>query len=488
MDSLLPLIKSLNRSEVRTLKNLLAINSSGVENDKRADLFERIQKSRNHDEQVVARLLGYSGSSEKAYINLKSRLRDDILNLLMLQEDGRAFETAFAQAAFECRRWLIQGELLLARGVYDGAIDVLEKALHQAHKYELHAEFILIADLLRNHSAVKGDLDTFKGINELIAEGQGDLNSVLKAKQSYYEITVPGLLHVNTQRGYKVQAGELLSKLENKGRRTSSSRIAFYQHLAALNYYSALREFPEALRHGRKLLKQVSEDQLLKSDANQAGVNMEMAGICLNTGDYACAVRHAETAVGLFKPGMVNHMQALMILFFAYFRSGNISEATRTLDLAQSHKQALVDPLLEHRIHLLRSGLLFSQGDYTQSGKLLKRCDGLLKAHDTWLPGWFLLDTLNDFEQQRIDRAATKLEAFRKQAARLGINEGARHTRLRSILHLMHAFVRAKDTNHLLLKEKTEITQLREATGDYHWNPAGYELIRFDEWLMKKVG
>jgi|GEM_PF-5224220 len=486
METLLPLIRSLGRTEVRLLRNYILSKSAG-ENCKRLDLFDRIQNSRKHDEQSIARLLGYSGAGEKAFINLKARLRSDILDMLMLQEDGKAFETAFAQAAFECRRSLIQGEMLLARGVYNGAIEVLENALHLAHRFELHGEFLLIADLLRNHTAVRGDLETFKGLNELMSEAQTDLNRVLRAKQTHYEITVPGLLDVSTRRGYKVQAGELLSQLEEKGRRTNSARIEFYRRLAALNYYTTLHEFPEALRNGRKLLQQVEEHVLLRSDANRAGVNMELAGVCLNTGDYGAAVTHAQTAVELFKPGMVNHMQALLILFFALFRSGDATAADKTLDQALAHRQAFVDPVMEPRINLLRSGLQFSKGEYKESVKLLRRCGRLQQERDVWLPGCFLMDTLNDYEQQRLELIACKLDAFRKQAVRLGLSRSHEHSRLRSIVQVMTSLVRARDLAKLMSKEKDQIALLRTAEGDYHWNPAGYELIRFDEWLLKKA-
>lgn len=487
MKTLQPLIRHLGKNEIRLLRSYIAAKCMDSPNDKRLSLLECILKSKNNDHNTIALLAGYKSAQDKAFVALKLRLKEDVLDMLLLQEGGQAFETAFAQAAFDCRKMLIQGELLQARGIYGAASDLLEKALHLAKRYELHAEFLSIADVLRNHAAVTGDLETFGGLNELMDDVQAKHNRVLRAKQMHYEIVLPGLMNAETIRGYKIKGNGLLSKLENHGKRESSSRIAFYHHLSALNFYSNLHEFPDALRYGQKLLKQVTDDPLMRSDANQAGVNMELAGVCLNTGDYEQAVKHAGAAVELFKPDMVNHMQALIILFFAHFRNGDADSAQRVIAKAYGHKQALAEPLLAARLHLMEAALLYSKKQLRDCARKLRLAQPLVKNGDIWFPGVFLIQSLNDLDMESYSVISARLSAFRKQAAKSGIAGNRSHTRLNSIVQFMSSVTKFKDIKHTLRKEKQEISLLRQASGDYYWNPAGYELIRFDDWIQSKA-
>lgn len=487
MKSLHPLLKNLSKNEVRLLRAYLASKALDSNNDKRLILLDVVLKNKNQDDRTVARMVGYTGSHEKSYINLKSRLRNDVLDMLMLQERGGAFETAFAQAAFDCRKMLMQGEMLLSRGVYDLGAELLEKSLTLARQYELHSEFIAIADVLRNHAAAAGDLDAFAGLSELMDEAQSSLSRVLRAKQMHYEIVLPGLMKADTISSYREQGNTLLSRLESQGKRSTSSRIAFYHHLSALNFYSNLHEFPEALRFGKKLLKQVTEDPLMSSDANCAGVNMELAGVCLNTGDYESAVLHAGKAVEMFRSGMVNQLQAMIILFFAHFRNGDCDQAETVLNKAFAHRQSDADPLLRSRLHLMQSALHYCRRELKHCVSHLSESQPLVKSRDVWFPGVFLLQSLTDIERESYHTVGPGLSVFRKLAAQAGIGSDRRYSRLAPITQVIAAVSRCRDVSEAVKKESERIEMLQQAQGDYYWNPAGYELIRFDEWILRKA-
>ena len=84
----------------------------------------------------------YKGEPNSAFSHLKNRLQKDILNILLLKEGSKKYETKFAQATFDCRRMLIEGQILMERGAYKAGEAVLTKARELAAEYDLYAEGI----------------------------------------------------------------------------------------------------------------------------------------------------------------------------------------------------------------------------------------------------------------------------------------------------------------------------------------------------------
>jgi tetratricopeptide (TPR) repeat protein len=486
MENIISIIKSLSSGEIKLIRQFYSLKSVD-ENHKRGKLFEILLSENHLSDSDWAKAIGYSRPGA-SFQNLKQRLKSDMLCMLLMQDSKSKFCTPYAQATFDCRRNLLQGEILMSRGVYDEALEILNKAAKTACKFQLYAEQIQIEDLIRNHVALKGNLSSFRKINQSIALNYKQLGNLLEAKKKHYEVITPRLMGVRSLPEYMKKAKITLDELSVLEKTSSSSRISLYNNLSSINYYSSSHDFLNAEKHALELLDAVENDQIVLSKANLAGANMELANIYLNTSNYPKAVEYGTKAVALFKKGMINELHANIILFFAHFRNNNLNEASKILTIAQHHRlmNAHQHPQLSSRIHLLRAALSFRQGDIDHSSAILKRNSELWRNEDSWMPGYYMLDLLILIEKKSVELAAYKFEAFRKMLHRHGL--GKPDMRISIIAKILKNLIaEGGDFFRIVPRSKNEIHLLSEAKEQYYWDPAGYEVIRFDEWFMKKV-
>ncbi|HET6989676.1 MAG TPA: hypothetical protein VFJ43_00055, partial [Bacteroidia bacterium] len=102
-----------------------------------------------------------------------------------------------------------------------------------------------------------------------------------------------------------------------------------------------------------------------------------------------------------------------------------------------------------------------------------------------WMPGYFLLESLTLLEKKSVDLATYRIEAFRKM---MGRNSFKDEQRIGAITRILKQLVRDEWNYKKLAPDKNkDIKMLAEAKEQFYWNPAGYEVIRFDEWLLQKV-
>ena len=485
MVELLSIVNALSPAEAKLVRHFYKLKNYG-EQKKRAELFDIIFNKKITDDKQAAKALGYSNQAS-AFKNLKVRLKSDVLSILLMQECSSKFSTPYAQAMFSCKRSLMQGEILMSRGIYDEALDMLKKAAKQAKKFELFGEQVLIEDLARNHLALRNKASAFEEISSSIEESYSRLGQLLEVKKKHYEINIPGLLAIDSFDEYRVKGMQIMNELSKVSNMSSSSRVKLFHDLTSLHYFSSIHDFDSALQHATRLLKAVETDTVVMSKSNQAGVNMELANIYLNVGKYEKAIAHASNAVELFKPGMINQLHSYVILFFAHFRNNDMTNASKVIRIALDHRLVKNQErsLMASRLHLLRAGLAFSEGDYELSAAILRENAELVQDKEGWMPGYFLLDSLILLEKEEVDLATFRIEAFRKLLRRHGLDK--KEYRIWEITSLLRQLVRENcDYTKLVKKQNRNINMLTEAKANFYFNPASYEVIRFDQWLLKK--
>ncbi|HEU4717072.1 MAG TPA: hypothetical protein VFU15_04535, partial [Bacteroidia bacterium] len=192
MKNLIALSESLNLAEIKLVKHLCK-HKSNDDPHKKEKLFDIVLKNKPVSDAAAARELGYA-RADNSFHNLKQRLRADIFSVLLMQKGTSKFSTPYAQALFECRRNLLHGEVLMSRGVYEEAADLLSKALKTAGRFQLYAEQMQIEDLLRNHTALSGNIYAFRTANDSIEKNYRLLGQMMEAKKKHYELTDPRLM------------------------------------------------------------------------------------------------------------------------------------------------------------------------------------------------------------------------------------------------------------------------------------------------------
>lgn len=485
MESLLTIVNNLSAGELKLIRHFYKLKNFGACR-KRVQLLELVVNQKISDNKQAAKLLGYTVSNASSFKHLKTRLKSDLLCMLLMQECSTKFSTPYAQATFDCRRFLMQGEILMSRGVYDEALDLLSKASKIANKFELFAEGLQIEDLRRNHIASRGNMKDFEEACSAIEENYVRLGKVMTAKRYHYEITTPSLHRVNSYAEY-IRHDNQVNEPAQGYKTASSSKVNLYNNLSSINYLSSIRDFENAQHYAVDLLHAVENDLVVKSKSNQAGVNMELANIYLNTANFEKAVTHASKAVELFKPGMINQLNAQLILFFSFFRNNDFKNADKVLKASCNHRliKSMENPMMISRLQLLRAAITFNAGSYDECAFILRENADYVRDKDAWMPGYFILETLMLLEKKSYELASYRIGAFRKMLKRNSMYKD--EERINTITKVLRNIIRVDGDYTKIASDQKDMQLLSEGEGQFYWNPAGYEVIRFDEWLLKKI-
>lgn len=488
MKNVLSLISSLKASEQKLVRAFYKDGHKSPESNLREQLFMLALAKPDCTDEEAQRYL-YNRKKESAFSHLKQRLKNDILNVLLLQDGEMKFRSKYSQAVFNCRRAVIHGEMLLSRGVYEEAADVLLRAAEVAEKNELYAELVLIGDIYRTHLVMKEHGRDFGELSRRIDASILLLQKSVRAKFHHYELTVPGLYKNINGQPLNGSGKELLRNLQNDYEETNSQRIGFYYHISAIHYLASIGEYSESLAHSYQLLDLVKKAPAFQSDSFIAGANMEIANSLIQNEKYEEAETHALVALDLFRKGMLNELLALEKLFFCYIRTGRFAKASEIISRAFANTKISYNEFLNAKWWFFKAGLEFLTKDYARALTSLKNCDTLQRDKTGWMLGWSVLEVLCRFESGHFEWLETRMEALRKIMLRYMSSCGSNcDTRMDTVLRVLRN-LRRYDYDFIKVQEieKQKMEMLASADGPFRWDPAGYELIHFNSWFDAKV-
>lgn len=484
MKTLVPLIKVLRPGEVRLVKHFLKLETN-AEVKKRLQLFELIVSGKVDTDKKALKKLYKTEKNNSAFSHLKERLRKDVLNVLFLQDASKKFSTKYANAEFECRRNFIQADILIARGAYNEGAQLLEKALEKAKKFELPIESILMEQLLRKMYHRIKSLKTLELYNQNIQKNIRFLEDLNKVEEFSNILAVPRLFKANPKFTSDEYKKEMIVELDKMYKRTNSAKIGFWYYMTANDYYSNQREFDEALKHNLSFLELIKNEPAVYSSANWAGANGYVAENFINTHAYEDAIGYAQIAVRNFKKDGINEFNALEVLFFAFYRSYQFEEAENILNKVFVHQRLKANAFYHAKWLYLRACLEFSKHEFSKALKTLNEITELNKDKSGWLLGLRMLELLIMVEKRDFDWFDFKLENFRKLLQRQKLENIQRS---KVIFNVLKTLSKTEfDFFETMEKEKENIRLLEEAQNEFYWDPKGFEVIRFDDWLKSKV-
>jgi hypothetical protein len=483
MEDLIRIIKVLKPAEVQFIENFYA--SKGRKGcSKRLQLFRLLREGKVKNGAEVAKCL-YPEGGRANLSQLKKRLKEDLLGTLLLLPADKIYAAPFMKAELTCRKLLIQGKILLARGDYEDALPLLNKVSGLAGTYELHDAKLAADDLLRTHLGIKLGVKAYRQYTEQIESHLYALQELLHAKEYNHLVLIPHLFEAN-QGG--VEAGDnlqTLNQLRASFEKTHSNWVGFWYYLAAIHTSCSRREYRQAHGHGLELKQLIERQPAICSPANLAGVNLELAKISIYLRQYPEATAYASAALRLFNPGMLNELQALEVLYYAHFRNQNLLEARRVAERGLRHPQIKANPFFRGKWLFLEANQLFAEGQYADSFRQLHANTELRKDKSGWLLGYKLLELLNLLELQEYDWFDFNLDSFRKL---LQPKTDEHLRRCKSIYQIFRTLLKCNFQYGLTLQQEAHhLALLRQETHPYAWNPLGYELIKVDAWLTAKA-
>jgi len=469
MKNLIQLVNILKSDEVRLIRVFLDAQSVNKKCHK-LQLFNLI----------------HSKKAKTNNYNLKSRLKNDIVNTMLLQEASNLFSTNYVRAITNCRKWLLQGSLLISRGVYSEGISILEKAEKLSKKFDLPGENTLINEILRNHYIVREGLPAMRKYEILIHDSNELYAKHIEAGNSFHLLAIPALFKSIYNSNNTIVKNQLKKLKElHKNTEGKSERIAFYYHVGHINYYILTKQFQKAKEMCLSFFSLIENSISLDTISNNGGAHLEMTSVLFRLEEFEVALIYANKTAQIFKEKTFNKLLAYEYCFLGNYYNNNHKAAINTFNLAQKIPQLKSSKIREEKWNYMAAYSYYKVGDLEKSNLLLDNCKTLMINKSGWYLGKKLLLLMISIQEKQADQTIIQLENLLKLFRNL---EEEYIQRFKSMYKVVRFLAYNQfDFNLTYEKQKRHLDLLIEGKGEYSWNPLGYEMIRFDKWFMEQI-
>lgn len=479
MQNLIPLVKSLKKSEISFIQHYYKNDTD----KKRLKLFNWVLEEKVTTDEVAAEKL-YGGKCS-AYSHLKTRLINDLMNLLLFEEGTRQSQSERFQNEAEVLRKILIGKILLVRKIDNLGVKQLREAIDTANEFELYTEKIIAKDIL---SLKLGNTYGIESYNETLSGLENDLNvlqNLFLAKQLYYGVALPNSFLKNNEKEFLRVSQIASSKLKQIYSETQSPNIGYYYMLTAINYYTIIKDYENLYQVSNEFLELVNSVRALYSRVNMVNAFMQIysASVYLNKIDEA--IENAKSALNFTNKNGPNELLVLEFLVLALFQSDNIKIISQYLNIGLNHPRVSVSKFSEGKWIFYNSAYFFKNKDFNKALIELRKENELLKDKSGWLFGHKLLEIMCYVELEEFDMIDFRIESLRKLLLR---QKHKNIIRIKSIFNILNTLVKTGYNFKNTYKKEAQFFQLlNESKDEYFWDPLGYEIIRFDEWFKSKI-
>lgn len=482
MERLKGIVKILRKGEKRLLRHLYSATTNG-EDRLRLELFNLIDSGAASTDDEARNAL-CRPHSRSAFSHLKARLREDMLNILLLQEPAKRIPQPNRVAAFECRKKLAQAYVLIPRGGVKEGVEILKSAKAQAIKYELVAEHILIDQLVREMVHLITDVRQLHELSEAINRNMGVWADILRSEEISLVMTLPHLYKESEDIADGILRSERIDELRELYQNSGSARVGFWYYMAFAEHEIRHGNFETAITAGREFLELVNNSPSIWSKNNYAGVNQILGLAYLNTLNYAYAAKHFDVADSNFPVAGNNRLSNMELLFRARLGMDDVAGALQTVQAAMMHPRIKARQVTLPRWHYFQSCALFMAGDFQEVFSTLNREGYLTRQQNEWNIWCKVLEIMTMVELGDEEWIDFKLQTLRKFVARyrkLGV------PRVKAAIEILSAILRKGLVfDKLGRKAEQGLADSLEEKEGFEWSPEGAEVVRLDLWVQGK--
>lgn len=484
MRSLEQIINVLRPSEMALIKVYLS-RQTNDEPKLRLELLQ-IAASKPGITDNEAKLLLKEDISSSAFSHLKERLRRDMLNAILWQESSKRFPESYMAASFECSKNMAQGYLLLMRGATDEALRLLRRAEKLANDHELIGERVMLNQLIRRNLRSVRSAAQLKKLNDEIRKDLENLGTLNQTEELSIAIAAPHLFKGSSSNSI-VEVGEpMIKELQNAYANSGLSRVGFWYLMTATEFHSSRNEHSIALEYGTEFLNVVKQNKAVHSKPNLAGVSLTVGFSHLMLRQFEKAIEHFETASTLFRSGGINQLNSLEHLMKAQVAHPSLSRARVTVEAALQH------PILQRNSLRLSTWTYYSacvkllSADPSAAMSALNSTVDVTKGKDEHSVQFRILEIMTMIELDDLDWIEFKYDTLRKFLAR---NRKLSTPRVKATLAIISSLMRKGfDLSKISKSAKAELHNMINESETYEWQPDGAELVRFDDWVQRKLG
>lgn len=426
----------------------------------------------------------YGKESAHAFVELKRVFKDEMLTVGLQQPETSKFRVPLLQQMHKARRLALIGSTLLSRDMDREGAKYVQRALKICEKNELVLQAADCYEILLVPAGLSKGFQSYQELKDKYQHKLRLCTLLEEAKETLRSITLGEFYETNKHQEIRVSTEKKIEKLQQLWEESQLINVKYMLLRSTMMHLFYDFQFEKAEDMAAEVEDLLKEHSFLNSSNNFAGLQMTRSYFCVSMGKNQRAIHHAKIAVQNFKTGGRNELLAIQGAFEAYLACGDLEQAGSYLENALTHPKFELRSKLGTKWAFYAANHSFLNGDFERCRKYLHRSQELTKDREGWQFGYRYLELLLLFEQGDLD--TSYLESFQRHLRnKKGITTIARIKTIIDVLAQLHKsdfdFVSTAD------KCSSKLELLNKGHELFFWNPAGFELVRFDKWFSLKM-
>lgn len=471
MKDLSRLIHAVTDEESESVIRYYSLNNNG--SSKRLKLFNMVRWKDINDDRLAAKKL-YNSRPCAAFSQLKKRLKEDILNILLSRESTpNKSPKSFVEAEAMALKYVLYGKMLLNRGLTEEAVDVLKKAFRLARDHEAFEVEALAHSVFKTY-AISQYSDELADAEQDFAEHVDDFYQLMKLNLNLQSLQQPLIIEDN--KVHSSCAGKTKKK-------HASIRLRFLKSYQKMESFLSANQHDKAQEIANETLEDVHENGHLLSSSQKARFFLSLSKVKLGLEQFDDAIYYGRQSSELFKPFEEKKLESLINVFKAHFHTQNLTKAKAVLKTCDSMAHSLNKTSSE--IPLFQACQLFQENNYRGSVKSLNQFFRRSKPKIEILLNGRILELQNLIEMKDYDWFDYKLDSFRKVVR---YHSSEQLSERFTLIYKVFAELKRCSYQKQNLREhgKNELlNKLSDKKSGHYWNPLGSELVPVHSWLME---
>ncbi|MBK9412743.1 MAG: hypothetical protein IPN61_04855 [Bacteroidetes bacterium] len=484
--SLRNLIKKLTSEEMKILTRIAQSTSkSNLKNENKTLLLvQLLLVEPNLNSSEIQKNI-YSSSNYAAFNKLCSRLREKILDSILLESSiDQGGYSKRNKIVFELKKKLIQADILNLKGLREQADSICKKVISISNDYEIYD--LTIQSLITREKFVrlrKNQKEVIKVVSEIKITNlkfesfrmcQSDFNSIMN------KIATAG-----NEMSYFDELKNTISHLQQEYNLYASKSTGYYLQLLKTQMFQNEKKYIKAdisLDTALSMLKSKS----VYSDNRMGSVLLSKSENYIKLHKFEESLSLSNRSIEFFPNNIFNQALVHECKFYANYFGGEFDKSRDSLTYLCSLPKENNILISINKWNYLASALLFIEKKYSQCIEQLKQISEIDKDKEGWNVNIRILMIMCRIEigdTDSVDLNVSNLEKFVKRISKKGIIP----TRYKVILRVLVALSNESfNFKKVKLKKQKYLELLNTRDLELSWEIKGPELIPFNIWFENK--
>ena len=263
MEELKYLVEIINRDKVKKVEVINNENRAKDRSKVNALYDSLLQNKFSSEEEAAEFFFPNSNNKQKNFSNLKGQLRERLINTIFFIDVKKPSFQEIQRAYYTCYKNIAAVQILLGRFARTPAINLAQKTLNQATKFEFTDIALELSRILRTHSGMIGNKKKFKEYNALVKKFERHYISELLAEEYYMDLASEVSNTKSFQADLLKKAKLYFKELDKKNKKNQTQKFIYLAYLVFTLRFELENDYNSTLLYCEKAISQLSTEKHL---------------------------------------------------------------------------------------------------------------------------------------------------------------------------------------------------------------------------------